>query len=64
MTQIKTNLKPAELAALVRRNMENSAAETDLSALVNMDQLEQMMIEIMRETQFNALMHTGLDTKH
>lgn len=64
MAQIKNDLKPAELAALVRKNMEESAPTVDLSTLVNMDQIEDTIVEMLRETHFLVVSAPSTDTKH
>lgn len=50
----KSPLTPAEIARTVIQNMILSAPATDLNALVDLKQLENSMIDTMRETRFTV----------
>lgn len=53
----KPYYSPAQIAALVTENMQLSAPDVDLNALVDMKQLENSMIDILREMRL-VLSHT------
>lgn len=55
MSKPKTELSPAELAARVRKNMEQSTSQVNLSELVDLDQFEQLLVSEIREHRVRSL---------
>lgn len=55
MTKDKPELSPAELAARIRENMEQSVSQVDLSQLIDMDRFEQLLVSEIREHRVRSL---------
>lgn len=55
MTKHKAELSPAELAARIRKNMEHSTSQVNLSELIDLDRFEQMLVAEIREHRLRSL---------
>lgn len=55
MSKPKTELSPAELAARIRKNMEQSTSQVNLSDLIDLDRYEQLLVSEIREHRIRSL---------
>lgn len=53
--QKKPDMTPAELAARIRENMEQSVGQVDLSQMIDMDRFEQLLVSEIREHRVRSL---------
>lgn len=64
MVKEKKDMTPAELASLVRQKMVDSAPDVDLNLYIDLDQLEEALVQTLREIRLKPIIHPQSKTKH